>query len=85
MSSRWKIMMPNDPNTIKKCQIKAHKQFLAYTYLVNSNQQKYDSLVKGLATQKSLKNNQYPKTITDATHVLSAHKFNNFKQQKGQQ
>ena len=49
---------------VTSCQEKAFQQLLAYTYLENSDKTKYGSLLAGLQTQQSLKNNQYPKTIT---------------------
>ena len=36
----------------------------------------------GLITQQSLKNNQYPKNITEANNVLSNHKFDQVKPQR---
>jgi hypothetical protein len=36
---------------------------------------KYGSILTGLITQQSLRNDQYPKTITKAYNVLSNHKF----------
>ena len=65
----------------KNCKYKENifKQFLAYLYLENSDQAKYGSILSGLITQQSLKNDQYPKTITEANNVLSNHKFDNVK------
>jgi hypothetical protein len=54
-------------------------QFLAYLYLDNCDKAKYGSLLKGLDTQQSLGNSQYPKTIAEAANVLSNHKIDNFK------
>ena len=55
------------------------EQFLAYLYLENSDQAKYGSILSGLITQQSLKNDQYPRTITEANNMLSNHKFDNLK------
>ena len=41
----------------------------------NVDQNWYGSLMKNLSQQYSLDNNQYPKTITVATDVLSNHKL----------
>ena len=41
----------------------------------NADQDKYGSILTGLNTQKTLKNDQYPKTVTDANNVLSCHRF----------
>ena len=64
-------------NEVQKAQEKAFSQFLAYTYLDNADKAKYGTLLTGLHTQTSLKNNQYPKTITEANNVLSNHRFDN--------
>ena len=55
------------------------EQFLAYLYLENSDQANYGSILSGLITQQSLNNDQYPKTITEASNVLSNHMFDNAK------
>lgn len=53
----------------------AYKQWSTYLLIQNSDQSKYGMLVKGLISQFSMGNNQYPKTITAATDVLSNHHF----------
>jgi hypothetical protein len=55
------------------------EQVLAYLYLENSDQAKYGSILSGLITQQSLKNDQYSRTITEANNMLSNHKFDNLK------
>jgi len=65
------------PDEIVKLQEKAQSQFLAYMYLDNADKAKYGTLLTGLHTQTSLKNDQYPKTITEANNVLSNHRFDN--------
>jgi hypothetical protein len=55
--------------------LKAFNQLAAYMYLENSDKSKYGSIMTGLETQQSLKNNQYPKTLAEATNVLSTHRF----------
>ena len=59
-----------------------NKQFLAYMYLNNADKSKYGSLLKGLSTQQSLNNDQYPKSVTEANNVLSNHPFDNNKSSK---
>jgi ribosomal protein S10 len=61
----------------KKFQEMAFNQFMAYVYLDNADKAKYGTLLAGLNTQTSLENNQYPKTITEASNVLSNHHFDN--------
>ena len=61
----------------EKCVRDAYNQYMAYVYLQNADQSKYGSILRGLNTQQSLGNNQYPKTITEANNVLSNHRFDN--------
>ncbi len=49
-----------------------YERFLAYVYLSNADKAKYGSILKGLSTQQSLSNDQYPRTITNANNVLSS-------------
>jgi hypothetical protein len=67
----------SDDDKINKCRQTAYTQFLAYTYMENSDRNKYGSLLTGLNTQQSLGNCQYPTTLTEANNVLSNHKFDN--------
>jgi hypothetical protein len=43
----------------------------------SSHQAKYGSLSNGLVLQFLMQNNQYPKTCTTATDILSNHRFDN--------
>jgi len=61
----------------EKYQRDAYGKLMAYVYLHNADQAKYGSILRGLNTQQSLGNNQYPKTITEANSVLSSHTFDN--------
>jgi Reverse transcriptase (RNA-dependent DNA polymerase) len=61
--------------SVTSCLEEAYDHLLAYMYLDNSDSAKYGSLKTGLQTQQSLKNDQYPKTVTEANNVLSNHKF----------
>jgi hypothetical protein len=63
----------------QKYQDQVFGQFLAYIYLQNSYQSKYRLIFAGLITQQSSKNNQHPKTITEANNILSNHKFDTSK------
>lgn len=67
--------LSGDPAKVKEAQGKAQKEFLAHMYLHNADHTKYGTLLKTLGTQYSLGNDQYPKTITEATAVLSNHEF----------
>ena len=60
---------------IKELTNKASDQLFAFIYLENSDQTKYGSILKGLNEQKSLGNDQYPKSIIESTNVLSNHRF----------
>ena len=65
----------NDSDSVTKCGKQKHEQFLAYVYLENADQSKYGSILSGLNTQNSLRNEQYPKTLIEANNVLSNHEF----------
>jgi hypothetical protein len=56
-------------------QTEAYSKWMAYLLIRGSDQTKYGSLTKGFISQYSLGNDQYPKTITTATDVLSNHKL----------
>ena len=53
------------------------EQLMSYLYLKNSDQAKYGSVLRSLKAQQSLENDQYPKTIAKASHVLSQHRADN--------
>jgi hypothetical protein len=63
----------------EKCKKQAWELHLAFMYLRNSDLSKYGSILKGLNTQQSLNNDQYPKTVVSANNVLSSHQFDNAK------
>ena len=46
-----------------------------YTYLENSEHDKYQSIIQSMNSQKSLGNDKYPRNIVDKNNVLSNHKF----------
>ena len=48
-------------------------------YLVNSDQEKYGTVIKGLDSQKALKNNEFPKTMVEGNIMLITHIFDNSK------
>ena len=54
---------------------RAFEEYQAYTFIINSDNNKYGSLIKSLAQQQSLKNTQYPKTLTAASEVLMEHQW----------
>jgi hypothetical protein len=58
-----------------KLQLQAYEQLFSYMYIRQSDRKKYGTLVDGLSTQFSLGQDQYPKTILDASNVLSNHPF----------
>jgi hypothetical protein len=71
--------MPDFSTDPEKCKKQAWERHLAFIYLRNSDQSKYGSILKGLNTQQSLNNDQYPKTVVSANNVLSSHQFDNAK------
>jgi hypothetical protein len=62
----------------------AYPRWMVYLLIHGTDQTKYGSLQKGFVSQFSLGNDQYPKTITAATDVLSNHKIDpwNYENQK---
>jgi hypothetical protein len=66
----------------------AFEQWTAYLFLKGSDPTKYGTVIKGLMSQYSLGNDQYPKSLTQATDVLSNHridgKFYELKEKKKQ-
>ena len=65
----------NDEDKQKELTKKADEQLSSFIYLVNSDQRKYGSVIKGLHSQKALQNNQYPRSIIEENSVLSTHRF----------
>jgi hypothetical protein len=55
----------------------AFDRWMADLLIRNNDQAKYGSLSNGLVSQFSMQNNQYPKTYTTATDILSNHRFDN--------
>ena len=55
----------------------ADERLATYLYMCNIDQRKYGTIVSNLRSQRSLKNDEIPKTIADANCVLSNHYFNN--------
>jgi hypothetical protein len=51
-------------------------------YLENSDQDKHGSILSNLNSQKSLGNDQYPRSIVETNNVLSNHKFDATKVKK---
>ena len=64
-----------DPDKVKECREEAYQQWLAYVYISNADHAKYGTLLSGLSGQFALGQDQYPKTLVDATNVLSNHHF----------
>lgn len=65
----------DENDDVKICELtkEADEQFASYVYLVNSDQDKYGTVIKGLKLQKALQNDQYPRTIIETNNVLSTH------------
>ena len=59
-------------------------EYCAFLYIEAVDRSKYGTLVEGLNTQYSLNNDQCPKTILDATNILSNHKFDDACKEKKQ-
>ena len=65
----------NNSSKIKECTEQAYQQWLSFVYVANTDHAKYGTLLTGLSSQYALGQNQYPKTLVDATNVLSNHRF----------
>ena len=65
----------NDTDKTSKMIAKASEGLFTFMYLENSDQDKYGSIISNLNSQKSLGNDQYPRTIVETNNVLSNHKF----------
>ena len=70
--AEYQAASQTDKATLKN---EAFEKWMAYLLIRGSDQAKYGSLIKGFVSQFSLGNDQYPKTITTATDVLSNHKI----------
>ena len=60
----------------------ASEGLFAFLYLENSDQRKYGTIIENLNSQKSLGNDQYPRTIVETNNVLSNHRFDVIKTNK---
>jgi hypothetical protein len=65
----------NDVDKTNKMIAKTSEGLYTFLYLENSDQDKYGSIISNLNSQKSLGNDQYPRTIVETNNVLSNHKF----------
>ena len=68
---------PSDGDKVKELVKKVDEQLASFVYLVNSDQTKYGSVIKGLHSQKALGNDQYPRTVVESNSVLSTHRYDN--------
>jgi hypothetical protein len=75
----------NEVDKTNKMIAKASEGLYAFLYLENSDQDKYGSIISNLNLQKSLGNDQYPRTIVETNNVLSNHKFDITKVKKPDQ
>ena len=64
-----------DKDKVKVCLEKAYQQWLMFVYITNTDHAKYGTLLSTLSSQYSLGQDQYPKTLVNATNVLSNHHF----------
>ena len=61
--------------TRKKNSKQAFSSWTSYVYLKNSDPNKYGTLNRNLQSQYALQNDQYPKTISKVTDVLTNHQW----------
>ena len=55
---------------------------MTYVLISNSDQSKYASLENGLASQYSMKNNQYPKNLISAADIMKNHQYDDYRSRK---
>ena len=60
-------------DVLKELKKETMEEFITYLYLENLDRSRYDSLIKGLESQFSLGNDQYPKDLVKAHNVVSLH------------
>jgi hypothetical protein len=72
------VTEPTLPTIQKEMKVGAFNKWMAYLLLQNSDQNKYGPMINGLLSQFSMGNNQYPKTITAATDIMSKHKHDSW-------
>jgi hypothetical protein len=75
----------NDVEKTSKMIAKASEGLYAFLYMENSDQDKYGSIISNLNSQKSVGNDQYPRTIVETNNVSSNHKFDITKVKKPDQ
>ena len=72
----------NDKDKITKLIKLVSEQLMAFLYLENADQDRYESMMKNLNSQKSLGNCQYLKSLIESNNFLSNHKYDNAKELK---
>ena len=75
LSKYIKTMDGYDKTNEESMTKEAFEELKAFAFLSNSDSTKYGSIIKTLAQQQSLKNSQYPKTVTAASQVLLDHQW----------
>jgi hypothetical protein len=65
----------NNTTVVNGLIAKASEQLMAFIYLENADLKKYGSVLTNLNSQKSLGNDQYPKTLIETNNVLGSHRF----------
>ena len=66
---------PLNPDHVKRVKKEMHEAFLAYVYLQGSDHTKYGELLKHLSGQYALGQDQFLKSVTMVTNILSNHKY----------
>ena len=72
----------SNAEAIKKISKKIDERLAAYLCLENSDFKKHGEMMKTLTSQQLLKNDRHPKTILNATSVLSQHRWDNGHEKK---
>jgi hypothetical protein len=60
---------------LKEAKETHHERWMALLLIRGSDQSKYGSILKGMMSQYSMSNDQYPRNVQQATDILSNHKL----------
>ena len=69
----------NDADEQQRMLNKSFGRWMSYILLRNSDKKKYESIIDGMTSQFSMKNDQFPKSVTDTVDIMSNHKYDNKK------
>ncbi len=68
-----------DPQKQQKTLDESFRRWMSYVLLKNSDKKKYKSIIDGTMSQFSMKNNQFPSSMSATVDIMSNHKYDNKK------